>query len=245
MRELPTGTFINRDSAVHRADARLKLVLFIAGVVYIVCCSAWWMYLIAAAALVALTFAARLKPGELLMPIARAWPFLVIIAAMNFLFFGAGGAGGAGVAGSAGEAGEALFALGPLAPSLAGLEQGVRVALNVGFVLVLGGVFTMTTSPTAITTALEFLLKPLGLLHVPVRTVSLIVSVAIQFIPTLLEETTAIKQAQTARGAAFDSPNLLKRAAAIAPLVVPIFVAAFRRADELALAMEARGYRTS
>lgn len=230
MRNLPTGTFIERDSVVHRADARLKLVLFIVGVVYIVCCSQWWMYVPAVLCVVVAGVAAKLKPGELFMPVLRAWPFLVVIWAMNFLFFGTEGA---------------LFSFGPLAPSLSGFEQGAHIAINVAFVLVWGGMLTMTTSPTAITAALEFLLKPLGFIHVPVRTVSLIVSVAIQFIPTLLEETAAIKQAQTARGAAFDSTNLLKRAGAIAPLVVPIFVAAFRRADELALAMEARGYRAT
>lgn len=228
MRGLPTGTFIDRDSLIHRADARVKFVAFIAGVIYIVCCSQWWMYLIAAVAVGAVGIASKLAPSELLMPLLRAWPFIVVIAVMNFLFFGSEGV---------------LFSFGPLAPSLAGLEQGVRIGFNVAFVLVLGGALTMTTSPTAITAALECLLRPLGLLHVPVRTVSLIVSVAIQFIPTLLEETAAIKQAQTARGAAFESRNVLARAAAIAPLVVPIFVAAFRRADELSLAMEARGYR--
>ena len=116
--------------------------------------------------------------------------------------------------------------------------------VNVALVVVWGNMLTTTTSPIALTDALESLFKPLALVRVPVKTVSLIISVAIQFIPTLLEETAAIRMAQTARGARFESKNLLHKAQAVVPLVVPVFVSAFRRADELSMAMEARGYRS-
>jgi energy-coupling factor transport system permease protein len=111
--------------------------------------------------------------------------------------------------------------------------------------MVLGSVLTLTTAPIDMTNALSSLLKPLKILRVPVEDVAMIISVAISFIPTLLEETDMIKKAQTARGARFESKKLIERALSYLPLLVPIFLAAFRRADELSMAMEARGYRNA
>ena len=121
--------------------------------------------------------------------------------------------------------------------------QGAHVLLRVLLLLLLGNLLTATTSPLAMTDAFQVLLSPLGLLKIPVGQIAMILSVAIQFIPTLFEEADAIRKAQTARGARFDSPKLRHKAAAVLPLAVPIFLAAFKRADELSLAMEARGYR--
>ncbi len=130
-------------------------------------------------------------------------------------------------------------------PSIGGIKQGFFVVVHVVLVLIISNVFTLTTSPTDVTTALESLIKPLKLLGVPTEDVAMIMSVAIQFIPTLMEQTQTVKMAQIARGARFESKKLRERALSVAPLVVPIFLAAFRRADELSLAMEARGYRSA
>ena len=116
---------------------------------------------------------------------------------------------------------------------------------NLLLILILGNLLAMTTLPTQVTTALGGLIKPLKFIGVPTEDVAMIISIALQFIPTFLEETELIKMAQIARGARFESKKLLERAASFIPLVVPVFIAAFRRADELALAMEARGYRNA
>ena len=189
-----------------------------------------WFYLPIVACIGVVAALAKLTLHELLMPLRRTWVFLVVIFLMNFLFFGEG---------------TPWVAFGPIVPAPEGLAQGARVAANAALVLTWGAILTMTTPPTQLTTSLEFLLHPLSWVRVPVKTISLIISVAVQFVPTLLEETATIRKAQTARGAAFDSGSLLKRAQGIVPLVVPVFVAAFRRADELSQAMEARGYRTA
>ena len=109
--------------------------------------------------------------------------------------------------------------------------------------LVLSNVLTCTTPPLEITGAIQTLLSPLRLVRLPVEDIAMILSVAVQFIPTLLEETDTIRKAQIARGARFESRRLHERAQAMLPLIVPIFLSAFKRADELAMAMEARGYR--
>lgn len=138
---------------------------------------------------------------------------------------------------------DAWFSLWIFTPSPAGLAQGLNVVLRVLFILVFSNILTLTTAPLELTGAIELLLSPLRLLRIPVGQVAMILSVAIQFIPTLFEETDMIRKAQTARGAKFDSRRLLDKAGAVAPLAVPIFLSAFKRADELSLAMEARGYR--
>ena len=228
MRGLPTGTYVERDTPVHRLDSRVKLLVFIAGIAAIVLCPTWWLYAVILALFALVGRAAHLSLREFAMPLRRLWVFIAVIFAMNCLFFGEG---------------DPLFAAGPVRVTLAGVEQGARIAVNVALVVVWGNMLTTTTSPVALTDALESLFKPLSLLRVPTKTLSLILSVAIQFIPTLLEETAAIRKAQIARGAQFESKNLLRKAQAVVPLVVPVFVSAFRRADELATAMEARGYR--
>jgi len=131
-----------------------------------------------------------------------------------------------------------------LHPSLQGLLQGFQVVARVVLVLVFSTVLTTTTPPLALTGALQWLLSPLKLVKAPTEQIAMILSVAIQFIPTLLEQTDEIRKAQTARGARFESRDLLQKAGAVLPLVIPIFLSAFKRADELSLAMEARGYRT-
>jgi energy-coupling factor transport system permease protein len=130
-------------------------------------------------------------------------------------------------------------------PSPTGLMQGIHVVLSVFLVLVISNVLTSTTSPMEITNALESLSSPLKYIGIPTEEIAMILSIAIQFIPTLSEEAESIRKAQMARGARFDSPRIKEKAEAVLPLVTPIFLAAFKRADELSLAMEARGYRTA
>ena len=124
-----------------------------------------------------------------------------------------------------------------------GLVQGMQVVLRVAMAMVLGNLLVSATSPLELVGAMESLMYPLKFIGVPIRDVAMILGVAIQFIPAFSEEAEMIRRAQTARGARFESRRLTEKAKSIVPLVVPIFLAAFRRADELAIAMEARGYR--
>jgi energy-coupling factor transport system permease protein len=123
------------------------------------------------------------------------------------------------------------------------MVQGANIVLRIALIIVMSSVLTMTTKPMGIMSALEALVYPLKYIRLPAEEMAMILSVAIQFIPTLLEESGNIRRAQIARGARFESGKLHERAMAMIPLLVPVFLSAFKRADELSVAMEARGYR--
>lgn len=124
-----------------------------------------------------------------------------------------------------------------------GLRTAVFMAIRLTLLIIGSSVMTLTTTPNNLTDGLEKLLKPLKALKVPVHEVAMMMSIALRFIPILLEETDKIMKAQIARGADFESGNLIKKAKALVPLLVPLFISAFRRANDLAMAMEARCYR--
>ncbi|MGI6200996.1 MAG: energy-coupling factor transporter transmembrane component T family protein [Christensenellales bacterium] len=124
-----------------------------------------------------------------------------------------------------------------------GLRQAVFMGIRLMLLVTGTSILTLTTSPVALTDGIERLLSPLKKLHFPVHELAMMMTIALRFIPTLLEETNKIMRAQMARGADFDSGKLMQRVKSMVPLLVPLFISAFRRADELALAMEARCYR--
>ena len=124
-----------------------------------------------------------------------------------------------------------------------GLRQGIFMALRLIFLVSGTSLLTLTTSPIALTDGIESLLRPLKAIRFPAHELAMMMTIALRFIPTLLEETDKIMKAQMARGADFESGNILQRAKSLVPLLVPLFISAFRRADELAMAMEARCYR--
>ena len=138
--------------------------------------------------------------------------------------------------------GEALVKLGFLQITAQGLVNAVRMVLRIMLLIMGTFLLTYTTSPISLTDGLERLLNPLKKLRVPVHELAMVMSIALRFIPTLIEETDKIMSAQRARGADFESGNLVERARAMLPILVPLFVSAFRRADELAVAMECRCY---
>lgn len=229
MNGLPTGLYQAGDSAVHRLDAGVKIVCLIILLVGVVNTSTLWGYAAWAVLTLLLIRAAGISPSSALGPAVRLRWFFAVIFIMNLCFYGPG---------------RPWVSWWIFRPSYEGMMQGVNVVARVFLLLVMSNVLTVTTAPLAMTGAMERLLSPLRFVGVPTDLVAMILSVAIQFIPTLFEETDSIRKAQTARGARFDSPRLLEKAGAVIPLLVPIFLAAFKRADELSLAMEARGYRT-
>ena len=121
--------------------------------------------------------------------------------------------------------------------------MGIKMSLRLVFLLLISSILTFTTSPIVLTDGIEALLRPFKCIGVPAHELAMMMTIALRFIPTLIEETDRIIKAQTARGADFDSGSLLQRAKNMLPILVPLFISAFRRADELAIAMEARCYR--
>ncbi len=228
MSRLPTGQYIYGESPIHLIDARAKLLSFILLIAAVVLASSFAGYAAVFCFTAALLWISRLPLGTALGAIRRLWLFFFVIFLMNAFFF---------------EAENPIFSWWIFRLSYGGIAQGANVVLRVALLMALSSVLTCTTTPMDMTSALQSLMKPLKIIRVPVEDVAMIISVAIQFIPTLLEETDMIKKAQTARGARFESRSLRHKAECVIPLVIPIFISAFRRADELSTAMEARGYR--
>jgi len=141
--------------------------------------------------------------------------------------------------------GRSLLKLGPLNITLEGLLISGKMAIRLSLLIIGASLLTLTTTPIMLTDGLEKLLSPFKIIGLPAHEIAMMMTIALRFIPTLLDETDKIMKAQSARGADFDTGNLLDRAKSFIPVLVPLFVSAFRRADELAMAMEARCYRGS
>ncbi|HHY12850.1 MAG TPA: energy-coupling factor transporter transmembrane protein EcfT [Firmicutes bacterium] len=139
--------------------------------------------------------------------------------------------------------GQAIFEIGPLRATWAGLVQGMFIGVRLIILIMFTSLLTLTTSPIELTDGLEDILKPFSRMGVPAHEIAMMMTIALRFIPTLLEEADRIMKAQMARGADFESGNMVQRSKSLVPLLVPLFVSAFRRADDLAMAMEARCYR--
>lgn len=228
MTTLPTGLYLPGTSILHRLCPWNKILCLLLILAATVTVDTLWGYGILALFAALTTVLSGLPADDVLRPVLRLRWFFLVIFLMNLCFY---------------DTADPWFRLWILTPSAGGVMQGAHVALRVMLLLIFSGLLTGTTAPLALTGAMETLLSPLRFLGVPVGQIAMILSVAVQFIPTLLEEADAIRKAQTARGARFDSKRLWDKAGAVAPLAVPIFLAAFQRADELSLAMEARGYR--
>ncbi|HHY17446.1 MAG TPA: energy-coupling factor transporter transmembrane protein EcfT [Firmicutes bacterium] len=139
--------------------------------------------------------------------------------------------------------GPVMFKIGPIKATWAGLIQGLFIGTRLIILILFTSLLTLTTSPIELTDGLEDILKPFSRIGVPAHEIAMMMTIALRFIPTLLEEAERIMKAQMARGADFESGNMVQRARSLVPLLVPLFVSAFRRADDLAMAMEARCYR--
>jgi len=228
MNRLPTGMYLPGDSLVHQLDSRIKLIILFLTILTILLVNSLIGYGLMFVFIAAAVLIARISINIALNSVSNLYWFFLVIFLMNTSFY---------------SPDNAWFSFWIFTPSLVGLMQGIDVVLRVCLVLIFSNVITSATAPMEITRALESLIMPLKYIGFPTEQIAMILSVAIQFIPTLSEETEMIRKAQTARGAKFDSPKLTEKAKAIMPLVIPIFFSAFKRADELSIAMEARGYR--
>ncbi len=228
LQDITLGQYYPIDSFVHRLDPRVKLAVTLAlmtGLLLtqdLVSAVGWGLITIA------LVLAARLPAGLVLRNL-RAFMWLFALTMVVHVFF---------------TAGSPLVQL-PLLGwkvTLQGVERGLLYSFRLALLVVLAALLTLTTSPIELTDGLERLLRPLRRLGLPVHELSLMMSLALRFVPTLLEEADRLQKAQVSRGASFEG-SVLQRVRSVVPLVVPLFVSAFRRADELALAMDARCYR--
>ena len=227
LKDITLGQYFPGDTVVHRLDPRTKLLMVI---VYIVALFlAKWVvsYAVMLAFLVTTVALSRIRPRALFKGL-KPLLFIIIFTAIINVFY---------------TKGDVLVQFWIFKITREGLVNAGFLVLRI--VMLVTGTFllTYTTSPIALTDGLESLLSPLKAIHFPVHELALMMSIALRFIPTLLEETDRIMKAQTARGANFTSGSLLQRGKNMIPLLVPLFVSAFRRADDLATAMEARCYR--
>lgn len=229
MRGLPTGMYQPGNSAIHRMNPSVKLIAAFILLAAVIAAETIPGYMLLIVFTVCLIKIAEIGFYTALVSVSRLKWFFLVILLMNLCFFGPE---------------DPWVSWWIFQPSYEGLMQGINVVARVILLLVISNVLTVTTAPLELTGAIGALLYPLHIFRIPTEQISMILSVAIQFIPTLFEETDNIRKAQMARGARFDSPKLTEKAKAVLPLTVPIFIAAFKRADELSLAMEARGYRT-
>ncbi len=222
------GQYIPGDSIIHRSDPRTKIILTIVYMVVIFMVSSFWTF----GALTAFTILAVVISGvPLKYTLKGLKPLLLIIiftAVINIFTTG----------------GTPVSDIVPLKYiTKEGLILAARLALRLALIIVSGSLLTFTTTPILLTDGIEKLLNPFKKIGIPAHELAMMMSIALRFIPTLLEETDKIMKAQASRGADFDTGNLVQRAKSFIPVLVPLFVSAFRRADELATAMEARCYR--
>ena len=220
------GQYYPVDSPVHRLDPRNKIILTIAMIVCVFLAGDLIGY---ALVLAGILTAARLAnvPVKIMLRGLKPLRFILLLTFLLNLLF---------------TAGEPLFTVWIIRVTREGLRQAVYYSLRLVFLVMSTSLLTLTTSPIQLSDGLELLLSPLKVIHFPAHELAMMMSIALRFIPTLLEETDKIMKAQMARGADFETGNLLARAKAMIPLLVPLFVSAFRRASDLAMAMEARCY---
>ena len=227
LKDITLGQFFPGATPVHRLDPRTKLLLLIVYIVALFLANNWAGYAVTAAFLIFVTALGRIPFKSMTRGLKPMLIFIVFTAVLN-LFYTQGGVL---------LVDWWIFHI---------WSEGVRTAvfMVLRILLLVCGTFllTYTTSPIALTDALERLLSPLKKIKAPVHELAMMMSIALRFIPTLIEETDKIISAQKARGADFETGSLIRRAKALIPILVPLFVSAFRRADELATAMECRCY---
>lgn len=227
MRDITLGQYLPGHTVVHHLDPRMKILLTALYIAMIFCVTSPLLYVLPFLYVALAAWLSGLRLKQLLKTI-RPLRFLIILTFLLNLFF------------SVGET--VWLQWGFLRITQEGALMAVHFSMRLIFLVVGTSVLTLTTSPVALSDGIEMLLGPLKVIRFPVHELAMMMTIALRFIPTLMEETDKIMKAQMARGADFESGNLVKRAKAMIPLLVPLFVSAFRRAGDLAMAMEARCY---
>ena len=227
IKDITLGQYYPGNSCIHRLDPRTKLVLVIAFIVTVFLVKSLWMFLLPGAFVVLATLLSGVPVGyvfKALKPIR--WIILFMFVINLFML----------------KTGEVLLEWWIIKITMDGVKQAIYITLRLMLLVTGTSLMTLTTTPISLTDGLEKLLNPLKAIKFPAHELAMMMTIALRFIPTLLEESDKIMKAQLARGADFESGNVFKRAKSMVPVLVPLFVSAFRRADELAMAMESRCY---
>ena len=227
IRDITLGQYYQTDSVVHRLDPRTKLIATFAYLVSLFLGTNLYVYALAFVFLVIAVRSSRV-PVKFIVRGMKAIAILMLVTVVINMFV---------------IKGEPILTIGKLTVTREGVRTAAYMALRLTFLIMGASIMTLTTTPNQLTDALESIMKPLKIFKFPVHEIAMMMSIALRFIPILIEETDKIMKAQLARGADFESGNIIKKAKSLVPVLVPLFISAFRRANDLALAMEARCYR--
>ena len=229
IKDITIGQFVPGDSLLHKSDPRTKIILTFTIMIFIFFVSSYWGFLMLGL-FTALTIAISNVPVKFILKGVKPILFIIVFAAIINIFT---------------VKGTPIFELWIFKPTIEGVHIAIKMSLRLIILIIIASMLTYTTTPISLTDGIEKLLTPLAKIKVPVHEIAMMMTIALRFIPTLLEETDKIIKAQSSRGADFDSGNIIQRAKSFIPVLIPLFISAFRRADELATAMEARCYRGS
>ena len=227
LKDITIVQYYQTDSIIHRLDPRVKLATTLAFIISLFVFDNVAGYAIAAIFLVIVIKLSKV-PFKFMVKDMKAIVFLILLTVICNLLL---------------TPGEPLVTLWKLTITKEGLRIAALMTVRLSFLIIGSSIMTLTTTPNQLTDAMEKMMSPLKKIKVPVHEIAMMMSIALRFIPILLEETDKIMKAQIARGADFESGNVIKKAKRMVPLLVPLFISAFRRANDLAMAMEARCYR--
>jgi energy-coupling factor transport system permease protein len=228
IKNITIGQYVPGNSAIHRMDPRAKILMSFFFIFIIFLINKFSGYIFIAGLLLTVVTVSKLQLRYLYKGLKPIFLLLIITAMLN-LFMTTGG--------------EILFQWRFIRIYQQGLRTAVFMVLRLVFLIMSTSVLTLTTSPIELTDGIEYLLNPLKKIGVPAHELAMMMTIALRFIPTLMDETDKIMKAQMARGADFESGNIIAKAKSLIPLLVPLIISSFRRAEELAMAMEARCYR--
>lgn len=227
LKDITIGQYFPGNSVVHRADPRTKIILTFAYIVFLFLISNPLGYVLGIGFTFFLYQLSRIPVKMILKSIKPIVPIILFTAILNLFFI----------------SGDIIWRWGFLSISKQGIQLAISMAIRIFCLIAGSSILTYTTLPISLTDGIEHLLRPLRKIHFPVHELAMMMTIALRFIPTLIEETDKIMSAQKARGADLETGNIMQRAKALIPILVPLFISAFRRAEELAMAMEARCYR--
>ena len=226
IRDITIGQYYPAKSVIHKLDPRTKLFGTLVFIISVFLFHSIAGYAVATVFLAGMILISTVPVKFIFKGLKAIFMILLITMVFNIFL----------------TPGEALVSFGIFKITKEGLSMAVRMAIRLVYLVIGSSIMTLTTTPNQLTDGLERLLRPLNKLHVPVHDIAMMMSIALRFIPILLEETDKIMKAQIARGADFENGNLIQKAKNMVPLLVPLFISAFRRANDLAMAMEARCY---
>lgn len=227
LKDITIGQYLPGNSFVHKLDPRVKILLSLAYIAILFIVNNFYGY-IAIAFFTFLTIAIAKIPVKFIFKGLKPILWIIAFTAILNLFL---------------TPGEVIYQLGPLKITDKGVSIAIFMILRLVFLIIGTSILTLTTSPISLTDGIERLLNPFKKIGLPAHELAMMMTIALRFIPTLIEETDKIMKAQMARGADFESGSLIKRAKSLVPILVPLFISSFRRAEDLATAMEARCYR--